>query len=257
MPQAFAAVQRLRSSVIRAGVRATSRPPLSVKTPSSEYCSVLSRVSSIIILEYSIGKMKLDAWPVEPPGLGIGPLSTMTICVQPSRARWKARLLPTMPAPMMTALARPGMSFMEPLAANLRCCALPCYALPCCELPCCLFATGQDPRANADPGRAERVLLLDRDLLVDQAKVDALPLADKVRDRVDDDRQDVQGQHEQQRGLVVHAVGGVGEPLVEVVAEQPDGDPAGQRDDLDAEDLDPASRGRAPQVGLAPGQHHH
>jgi hypothetical protein len=36
-------------------------PPLSVKTPSAWYCSVLSRVSSIIIFEYSIGKMKLDA----------------------------------------------------------------------------------------------------------------------------------------------------------------------------------------------------
>ncbi len=63
-------------------------PPLSVKTPSSWYCSVLSLVSSIIIFEYSMGKMKLDAWPVEPPGLGIGPLSTSTRSVQPSRARW-------------------------------------------------------------------------------------------------------------------------------------------------------------------------
>ena len=88
MPQALAAEQRRRSSVIRSGVRATSMPPLSVKTPSSWYCSVLSLVSSIIIFEYSIGKMKLDAWPVEPPGLGIGPLSTSTRSVQPSRARW-------------------------------------------------------------------------------------------------------------------------------------------------------------------------
>ena len=53
-------------------------PPLSVKTPSSLYCSVLSLVSSIIILEYSIGKMKFEACPVEPPGFGIGPLSTST-----------------------------------------------------------------------------------------------------------------------------------------------------------------------------------
>ena len=118
MPQALAAEQRRRSSVIRSGVRATSMPPLSVKTPSSWYCSVLSLVSSIIIFEYSIGKMKLDAWPVEPPGLGIGPLSTSTRSVQPSRARWKARLLPTMPAPMMTALARPEMSFMRLLSAG-------------------------------------------------------------------------------------------------------------------------------------------
>jgi acyl-CoA dehydrogenase family protein 9 len=49
--------------------------------------AVLSRVSSIIIFEYSIGKMKFDAWPVDPPGLGIGPLSTSTSWRQPSRAR--------------------------------------------------------------------------------------------------------------------------------------------------------------------------
>ncbi len=88
IPQALAAVQRRRSSVIRSGVRATSMPPLSVNTPSSWYCLVLSAVSSIIILEYSIGKMKLEACPVEPPGLGIGPLSTSTRSCQPSLARW-------------------------------------------------------------------------------------------------------------------------------------------------------------------------
>ena len=87
IPQALAAVQRRRSSCIRSSVRATSIPPLWVNTPSSWYCSVLSAVSSIIIFEYSIGKMKLEAWPVEPPGLGIGPLSTSTSSVQPSRAR--------------------------------------------------------------------------------------------------------------------------------------------------------------------------
>jgi len=87
MPHDFACEQRRRSSCIRACVRATSMPPLSVKTPSSLYCSVLSLVSSIIIFEYSIGKMKFEACPVEPPGFGIGPLSTRTSCVQPSRAR--------------------------------------------------------------------------------------------------------------------------------------------------------------------------
>ena len=112
MPQALAAVQRRRSSSIRAWVRATSMPPLWVNTPSSWYCSVLSRVSSIIIFEYSIGKMKLEACPVEPPGFGIGPLSTRTRSRQPSRARWQARLLPTIPAPTITALARAGVSFM-------------------------------------------------------------------------------------------------------------------------------------------------
>jgi len=98
---------------MRSSVRATSIPPLWMCTPSCLYCSVLSAVSSIIIFEYSMGKMKFDAWPVEPPGLGIGPLSTSTSSRQPSRARWYARLLPTMPAPMMTALARVGVSFMS------------------------------------------------------------------------------------------------------------------------------------------------
>ena len=49
--QAFAAVQRRCSSVIRSAVLATSKPPDSVNTPSCLYCSVLSLVSSIIIFE--------------------------------------------------------------------------------------------------------------------------------------------------------------------------------------------------------------
>ena len=61
MPHDLAWVHRRRSSIIRSGVRATSIPPLSVNTPSSLYCAVLSVVSSNIIFEYSIGKMKLDA----------------------------------------------------------------------------------------------------------------------------------------------------------------------------------------------------
>ena len=85
--QALACVHRLRSSCMRASVLATSIPPLWMNTPSAWYCSVLSAVSSIIIFEYSIGKMKFDAWPVDPPGFGIGPLSTSTSSRQPSRAR--------------------------------------------------------------------------------------------------------------------------------------------------------------------------
>src|SRR3984957_4607125 len=112
MPHALAWEHRRRSSIIRSGVRATSMPPLWVDTPSSRYWAGLSSVSSNIILEYSMGKMKFEAWPVEPPGLGIGPLSTSTRSRQPSRARWWTRLLPTMPAPMMTALARAGISVM-------------------------------------------------------------------------------------------------------------------------------------------------
>ena len=88
MPHARADDIRRRSSSIRASVRATSRPPDSVNTPISWYWRTLSRVRSVISREWSTGKMKLDACPVEPPGLGSGPLSTCTMSRQPSRARW-------------------------------------------------------------------------------------------------------------------------------------------------------------------------
>src|SRR5438105_9437982 len=52
--------------------------------------------------------MKFDACPVEPPGLGRGPLSSNTTSRQPSRVRWKARLLPTIPQPMTTHRAWAG-----------------------------------------------------------------------------------------------------------------------------------------------------
>jgi hypothetical protein len=52
--------------------------------------------------------MKFDAWPVEPPGLGIGPLSISVRSVTPSRVKWYARLLPTIPAPMTTTLWEAG-----------------------------------------------------------------------------------------------------------------------------------------------------
>src|SRR6266536_3068760 len=214
MPHALPAEARRRSSCCRACVRATSIPPLVVNTPSASYCSVLSRVSSIIIFEYSIGKMKLDAWPVEPPGLGIGPLSMRTMSRQPSRARWYAKLLPTMPAPMTTALARLGL--VMPLS-SVR-------------------------------------LSLDRDFLVDQAEVDPLPAAHEPRGHVDDDGQHVHPAHVVQRIGAVDEVAVVGEPLVEVEPEQPDRDNPGQRDDLHAENLDLASRRRSPQRGLAPRQ---
>src|SRR6266568_4728758 len=169
IPHALAAEPRRRSSSIRSAVRATSIPPLSVNTPSAWYCSVLSRVSSIIIFEYSIGKMKFEAWPVDPPGFGIGPLSTSTMSRQPSLARWQARPLPTIPAPTMTALARVGMLFMP-------------------------------------------LLLLDRDLLVDQGQVDPLPPAHHPRHHVHDDGQDIQRAHEPKRRGVVHEVVVVREP---------------------------------------------
>src|SRR5919109_543103 len=52
--------------------------------------------------------MKFEACPVEPPGLGIGPLSIWTMPRQPRRARWQATELPTMPAPMTTTPAFSG-----------------------------------------------------------------------------------------------------------------------------------------------------
>ena len=88
MPQALAEDIRRRSSSIRSSVRATSNPPDSVKTPISLYCSTESRVRSVISREWSVRKMKFDACPVEPPGLGRGPLSICTMSRQPSRARW-------------------------------------------------------------------------------------------------------------------------------------------------------------------------
>ena len=108
MPQAFALDIRRRSSSIRSSVRATSKPPDWVKTPISLYWRTESSVRSVISREWSTVKMKFEACPVEPPGLGSGPLSSWTMSVQPSSARWWTRLLPTMPAPMTTTLAVAG-----------------------------------------------------------------------------------------------------------------------------------------------------
>jgi uncharacterized membrane protein YgaE (UPF0421/DUF939 family) len=76
------------------------------------YWRTLSSVSAVISREWSTGYMKLEAWPVEPPGLGSGPLSIWTMSVQPSRARWHARPFPTIPAPTITTRALLGMSLM-------------------------------------------------------------------------------------------------------------------------------------------------
>ena len=84
MPHAFALDMRRRSSSIRSSVRAISKPPDCVKTPISLYCLTESRVRSVISREWSTVKMKLEAWPVEPPGLGRAPLSIWTTFFQPS-----------------------------------------------------------------------------------------------------------------------------------------------------------------------------
>ena len=72
---------------MRSSVRAISNPPDSVKTPSSLYWRIESSVRSVISREWSTGKMKLEAWPVEPPGFGSGPLSIWTMSRTPRRAR--------------------------------------------------------------------------------------------------------------------------------------------------------------------------
>ena len=104
-PHDFAEAIRRRSSSIRSSVRATSMPPHSCSTPASRYWRIDSSVSCVISFEWSTGKMKLEAWPVEPPGFGNGPLSSWTRSVQPSSASQPARLLPTIPPPITTTRA--------------------------------------------------------------------------------------------------------------------------------------------------------
>ncbi len=61
MPHARALDMRRRSSSIRSSVRAISKPPDSVKTPSSLYWRIESSVRSVISREWSTGKMKFEA----------------------------------------------------------------------------------------------------------------------------------------------------------------------------------------------------
>ena len=60
-PHDFDEATRRVSSCIRAGVRATSMPPLWVKTPSSLYWLTLSSVKAAISFEWSVRKMKFEA----------------------------------------------------------------------------------------------------------------------------------------------------------------------------------------------------
>ena len=117
-PHDFAEAMRRRSSSIRSSVRATSIPPHSVFTPSATYCRCDSSVSDVISLLWSTGKMKFDAWPVEPPGFGSGPLSISTTPSHPSSVRWYARLLPTMPQPITTARAVEGKVLMKRVSSS-------------------------------------------------------------------------------------------------------------------------------------------
>ena len=88
MPHEVDAATRRLSSSMRSGVRATSMPPVSSYTPRSRYCLALSTVKAVISFEWSVRKMKFDACPVEPPGLGSGPFSSSTMFRQPFSARW-------------------------------------------------------------------------------------------------------------------------------------------------------------------------
>ena len=101
------------------------------------YWCWLSSVRNAISLLWSVGKMKFDAWPVEPPGLGSGPLSICTMSVQPRRLRWPTRQLPTMPAPMMTTFAlrrdrlrAVGVSASRSWMYSLCIARMPCHAPP-------------------------------------------------------------------------------------------------------------------------------
>ena len=85
-------------------------PPHSCSVPASLYCFIESSVSCVISFEWSTGKMKFDAWPVEPPGFGNGPLSSWTRSVHPSSASQPSRELPTMPPPITTHFALLGKS---------------------------------------------------------------------------------------------------------------------------------------------------
>ena len=61
IPHEWADARRRLNSSIRSGVRATSIPPLWVKTPSSLYWRTLSSVNAVISLEWSVVKMKFEA----------------------------------------------------------------------------------------------------------------------------------------------------------------------------------------------------
>src|SRR6266852_2868433 len=91
-------------------------------------------------------------------------------------------------------------------------------------------------------------------LAVDQLQVDALPTAHEFRDHVKDDRQCVHRPHEDQRRAVVDAVGGVGEPLVDVPSYEDRGERRCDRDDRDTGDPVPADDRVFEQLALRHGK---
>src|SRR5687767_275907 len=55
-----------------------------------------------MVLDGLVWKTSPGAWEVEPPASSSGPCSTTVMLFQPRLASSSARLVPTMPAPMMT-----------------------------------------------------------------------------------------------------------------------------------------------------------
>ena len=119
MPQALARPMRRRSSCMRSSERAISRPPVRVNVPMSSNSWIESIDQIEVCREWSTANVKELAWPVEPPGLGSGPLSTWTMSRQPRRARCQARPLPTMPAPTITTRAWEGNSLIHLLLCGV------------------------------------------------------------------------------------------------------------------------------------------
>src|SRR6476661_4085855 len=94
-------------SARRVSVVATSRPPTWLKqlTPSSVRDSSFSTVylaNRAMDLEGLVWKTSPGACEVEPPGMLRGPWSRTVMLFQPRVTSSSARLVPTMPAPIMT-----------------------------------------------------------------------------------------------------------------------------------------------------------
>ena len=83
----------------------------------------------VIDFDGLVWKTSPGAWEVEPPGRSSGPCSTTVMSVQPRATSSSARLVPTMPAPMMTTRAGCRCHGIYPcvwsvrVSGRRRCCA--------------------------------------------------------------------------------------------------------------------------------------
>ncbi|GIS98790.1 MAG: hypothetical protein CM1200mP26_05030 [Acidimicrobiales bacterium] len=74
--------------------RATSMPPESTTSSCRDTgCALLTKQGHLLVVIHRENEVR--GWPVEPPGLGNGPLSNRTRSVHPRRAKWPTRQLPT------------------------------------------------------------------------------------------------------------------------------------------------------------------